>query len=698
MSKKRRYTLGSFGPVSGPVTAAGVSLAVAGWGAQFGLSPWYAAATAGACGLLTLAHSVRSGLPGFARVHQVVCWAVFGGWTFWALGSTPWAVDALASLGALTAVTAVSTKAALVHAQTVAEHQKRVDEATRRRGIAGEWERRIAKICHLRFNPADKAQGVTGLDEWHRPVPGEPGQTRVTGYSLLVGLPDGGYRWSDLNAKRLELASSANLPEGCGIEVRPGKRAREVIVDVTTVDVLSEDLALPAQWDKASIYDPVSLGIQPDGRFSEVELKWASALLIGQKGSGKSNELTTIMSSVLCCDDVLIMGVDFNGGGVFRPYLKPWLEGKAQRPAIDWVATDEQEAVRMLDFAIAAVGGRKVGYAEEMERVDDDKVPSSPRIPHILIVTDESNDLPVSVKNRLVEVSNRGRGASISTLVCALRAVDMGGKGLPIELNAQSAVKISMQVDNDNELAYLFSWGRPPKREEIPGVGYGFAATEGERPSLFKGYRTKPSTAREVAEATADRRPALDAVTVDAAGREVYEQRWERARETWLSGKAPKQEAASVSSTGAAPASAAEAAGGAHEAVTRIFADLGLDVPDMGPAEPRAPGQDGGGDATFEEMAQQSLGDLAVPDLVRVGLEMAAGEGLVHMAVLARRFGVDSRRLGDLMRGVDVEPRSSPWRGGKAYEHEALVACRDRIRRGLQPVPDEVWAASPAQE
>lgn len=695
MSKKRRYTLGAFGPASGPITAAGVSLAVAGWGAQFGLSPWYAAATAGACGLLTLAHSVRAGLPGFARVHQVGCWAVFGSWTFWALSSTPWAVDALASLGALTAVTAVSTKAAMVHAQTVAEHQKQADEATRRRGIAGQWERRIAKICHLRFDPADKAQGVTGLDEWYRPVPGNPGETRVTGYSLLVGLPDGGYRWSDLNAKRLELASSANLPEGCGIEVRPGKRAREVIIDVTTVNVLSEDLALPAQWEKTTIYDPVPLGIQPEGRFCEVTLKWASALLIGQKRSGKSNELTTILSGVLCCDDVVVMGVDFNGGGVFLPYLRPWLEGKVQRPAIDWVATDEQEAVRMLDFVIAAVGGRKVGYAEEMERLDDDKVPSSARIPHILVVTDESNDLPVSVKNRLVEVSNRGGGASISTLVSALRAVDMGGKGLPIELNAQSAVKIAMQVDNDNELGYLFSWGRPPKREEIPGVGFGFAATEGEKPRLFKGYRTKPSTAREVAEATAERRPALDAVTVDAAGREVYEQRWERARESWLSGRAPKAQASRVSATGAAPASAADASSNAHEAVTRIFADLGLDVPDVGPAA--APEQPrGGGDATFEEMAEQSLGDLAVPDLVRVGLEMAAGEGLVHMAELARRFGVDSRRLGELMRGVGVEPRTSPWRGGRAYEHEALVACRDRIRRGLQPVPEEVWAASPA--
>jgi len=67
----------------------------------------------------------------------------------------------------------------------------------------------------------------------------------------------------------------------------------------------------------------------------------------------------------------------------------------------------------------------------------------------------------------------------------------------------------------------------------------------------------------------------------------------------------------------------------------------------------------------------------------------------VHMATVARRFGVDSRRLGELMRMIAVEPRKSPWRGGKAYERDVLVAAADRIRRGLQQVPDEVWAVVP---
>lgn len=695
MGKKRRVTLGEFGPVTGPVTAATVSLATAGWGSVFELSPWYAAATAGACGLLTLANSVRAGLPVFARLHQVGCWVAYGAWTWHALGSTPWDVHALGALGAVGVITGITARGAAIHVETVREHEKKVEEVSRRRGIAGEWERRIAKICHLKFNPRYAEEGVTGLDEWVRPVPGKPGETRVTGYSLLVGLPDNGARWTDINAKRLELASSAKLPEGCGIEVRKGPTQRDAIVDVTTVNVLVEDLQLP-EVERRSIYDPISLGIRPDGRFAEITLKWASAVLIGQKGSGKSNQLVTIMSGLLQCSDVVIFGIDFNGGGVFRPYLKPWLEGKTDKPAILWVATDEAEATRMLDFAINAIQ-RKVSYADLMEEVDDDKVPSSSEIPHIVVISDETADLPQKIKDKLVELSNRGRAASVSTLACSLRAVDAGGTGLPIELNKQAAVKMNMQVDDDSELAYLYSWGRPPKREEIPGVGFGFYAEEGDKPSLFKGYRTRPSSAREAAAATAGWRPALDEATIDMGGREVYEGRWDRAKESWLSGKkqvaAPK---AGPSSGGGPPrqaqaASAADAAGQTHAAVTQIFADLGMEVPDVGPAKPGPTPRD----AAFDQIVEQDLADVSVPRLVSVAIEACGGEDLVHMAEVGNRFDIDSRQVGDLMRKIGVEPRKSPWRGGKAYERDVLTAAADRIRRGLQKVPDEVWAAAP---
>lgn len=694
--KKRKVELGTFGPVSGPFTAACTALGVAGWGEVAGLSPWYAVAGAGACGLLTLAQDAKRKLPQFARWTHLGAWGFYGWWTWEGLASGPWAVDSLAALGLGTMIATAATKAAAVHTENWREHVAKVEEVERRRGIKGEWEARINRVCRI------KGGRVTGIDEWERPVPGEPGKKRKTGYSVLLELPSGGYRWTDISSKRLELVSDANLPRGCGIEVRAGDTAREVILDVTTVNVLAEDIPL-GEIEKRSIYDPIPIGIRHDGSFLEMSLKWKWALLIGQTGSGKSNQLTAMLSYLLMCEDVVVVGIDFNGGKLFMPYLRPWLRGEAKKPAIAAVATDEEEAVGLLRFLIDAIPQRATGYADLMEQEDDDKIPASPQVPHIVLVSDESNNLPKSVKNLMVELSNRSRGVSIRGLTCALRAVDAGGNGLPIELNAQSAAKVSMQVDGDQELAYLFNWGKAPRCEEIPGVGFGVGAEEGDVPMVFKGPRTKPSTAAEVAKVSDPWRPEVDAITVDT-NREWWEARWDRAKETWLFGKgAPASTVGAGAPQGASHAPPLRrtmggvvdpAAGGdvAMDAMRKAFRDAGLPVPgEEAPAQepPRS------GDSEFDRLVEEQLADVgAVPPLLEVGRDMAEAEGLVHMASLAHRFQLTSRRLGELLRMVGVEPRQSPWRGGKAYEHEVFVAAIERIRARQVDVPDEVWGAT----
>lgn len=692
MGKKRKQKTiewGHYGPISGPFTAACTSLAVAGWGDVAGLSPWYAAAGAGACGLLTLAMDVKRRLPVFARLTHLGAWGFHGWWTWQSLATaTPYSVDGIATLATGTAVAVVAVQAAAVHTENVREHQALVAEEERKDGIAGEWVSRISRVCSI------KGVRVTGIDPWVRPVPGSPGETRETGYSLLIELPDGGYRWTDISAKRLELVSSANLPTGCGIEVRPGGTAREAVIAVTTVNVLAEDLPL-GEVERRSIYDPIPVGIRHDGSMLQVSLKWAWGLLIGQTGSGKSNQLTAMLSYLLMCDDVLIFGIDFNGGKLFMPYLRPWLRGEAVKPAIAAVATDEAEAVAMLDFLIGAVSVRAAAYADLMEEEDDDKVPASPKIPHIVVVSDESNNLPSEVKKRLVELSNRSRAVSIRGLTCALRAVDAGGSGLPIELNAQSAVKVAMQVDNDAELSYLFSWGRAPKCEEIPGVGFGYGGEKGGESALFKGPRTKPSTASEVAKATDAWRPELDEATI-RTDPQWWESRWDAAKETWLAGKRTPQATSAAAQGGSGGPSKPAPSGPipdpskagdvAEEAARKAFRDAGIPYPGDAPREPADDG--------FEGIASDTLSDLQVPRLLTVGRDMAAGEGLVPMAELARRFGLTSRRLGELLRLVGVEPRQSPWRGARAYELEVFAVAIERVRSGALRVPDEVWAAT----
>lgn len=694
--RKRKVELGRFGPFTGPFTAACTALGVAGWGEVAGLSPWYAVAGAGACGLLTLAQDVKRRLPQFARWTHLGAWGFYGWWTWDGLTAGPWSVESLAALGLGTMIATAATKAAAVHTENWRDHVAAVEEVERRRGLKGEWEARISRVCRI------KGVRVTGIDEWERPVPGEPDKRRRTGYSVLAELPSGGYRWTDLSSKRLELVSDANLPTGCGIEVRAGEVAREVILDVTTVNVLAEDIPL-GEIERRSIYDPIPIGIRHDGSFLEMSLKWKWALLIGQTGSGKSNQLTAMLSYLLMCDDVVVVGIDFNGGKLFMPYLRPWLRGEAKKPAIAAVATDEEEAIGLLDFLINAIPQRATGYADLMEQEDDDKIPSSPQVPHIVLVTDESNNLPKSVKSRMVELSNRSRGVSIRGLTCALRAVDAGGNGLPIELNAQSAAKVSMQVDGDAELAYLFNWGKAPRCEEIPGVGFGVGAEEGKVPMVFKGPRTKPSTASEVAKATDSWRPEVDAITVDT-NREWWESRWDRARETWLSGKKP-----AASSVGArAPSGASSAppsrppmggvvapgSGGdvAMEAMRKAFRDSGLPVPgeDETPnPKPRS------GDVEFDRLVEEQLADVGAPPRLLIEcLEAFKGDSRALMAALADAVDLPSRDLAGLLRQVGIEPLDHPFsrggKSGKGYERAAFEAAIARIRAGEIAVPDAV--------
>lgn len=144
--------------------------------------------------------------------------------------------------------------------------------------------------------------------------------------------------------------------------------------------------------------------------------------------------------------------------------------------------------------------------------------------------------------------------------------------------------------------------------------------------------------------------------------------------------------------------SAAEVTGEVAEGMAALFDRLGLEMPQVGPVTPPPRPAAGGLDTNeeqFRAIVDQDLADVSVPALVSVAIEECGDEDLVHMATVARRFGVDSRRLGELMRMIAVEPRKSPWRGGKAYERDVLVAAADRIRRGLQQVPDEVWAVVP---
>ncbi|MGH8964608.1 MAG: hypothetical protein ACRDXB_04655, partial [Actinomycetes bacterium] len=409
-----------------------------------------------------------------------------------------------------------------------------MDAATQEQlfGQAWEWVKRIQRVCRIKLLSAtptrDELAGIVlGIEAWT--FPGPDGGMRQTGYTIELRLPTTGETWRTIKTYEDGLAAAADLPEGCGVEVGPGASRRRCLIEVSTVDALRDDIPFPVPSEPESINDPRRLGVVRNGAVAAVPLRFESAVLVGAVGSGKSNELQTLMAGLISCADTLVCVIDYNGGGVALPWLAPWAEGGIRRSPVLWVADNEDEALLLCGWLIAVIEHRKRAYHAANAARDDDKVAASPRTPQIVLVTDEAGALDRRVTKLIAQISDRGRAAAVRTVTCALRAL---AEYIPTEVLAQSNVRIGMRVNDRKELGYLYDWagGRGgPSPEDAPHVGYGHFRTGAEPPKVFKGYRTSPSTIRQVAIASDAWRPELDAVTAEmpAAG-SVFAERWER--------------------------------------------------------------------------------------------------------------------------------------------------------------------------
>src|SRR5699024_993176 len=283
---------------------------------------------------------------------------------------------------------------------------------------------------------------------------------------------------------------------------------------VNNVDALAEYLPPGDDVAPLSIDAPLPAGMHGDGTYVTLPLNCKPGSIVGDTPNGRAAHPASGVLQPYSRTHTVAFGVHLSGGEAFRPFRRPWLEGKATKPAIDWVATTPKDAELLLDFLLGAIAARSAGYADLLAEVNDDKVPSSPAIPHLELVTDEAADLPREIKDKIVELSNRSRGVSIRPLTCALRAVSAGGEQLPKPLLAQAGVRTAMKVNEDAELNHMYGYSRGlPKADEMPSAGYGLAQVDpSQAPRIFKGLLVKPTDSARVAVATDERRPVLDEV------------------------------------------------------------------------------------------------------------------------------------------------------------------------------------------
>lgn len=554
------------GPVMGTINGAASAFATAAVADVAGVDPWWLAAGGGvAAGAATIA-AARRGLSRASGLYRACCMAAAGSWATWATATTPWQADRLGALTAGALAAGLLAPAFARHDRTLTQQAERAEAIASRRGVAAEWVARLDKVCSIRGSK------VVGIADWDWLVDGQP-----TGFSLDVDLP-AGITWRHVEQFTDGLAGAAKLPRGCGVSVRPGAHRGAAVLDVATIDALAgeDGIPYPDDYSPLTVNNLIPLGPHRNGETAGGEFRRASALIIGQVDSGKTNTMQVTNAGLVRCVDTLVWHIDLNGGGMSLPWVLPWHEQPGlANPAVDWVAPTGEEASIMVRTALVIAKRRKTAYQPLMRAHNDDKIPISPEVPEIVIVLDEMAEvmgettLWPRVRDDLAEIDRIGRAVGVRTVKCGLRATAEITGGANVK--KQSATRIGMRVQDPEELIFLFGNAKGISAEEMADAGYGYLALGSSPARLFRSWRLRPTQIGEIAVAVAGRRPALDAPSMEAAGT-PYKDRWNRLA-PWL------DSAMTGTATPAAPTppAAAVASGDLPSATSMGDAMQGLD-------------------------------------------------------------------------------------------------------------------------
>lgn len=513
------------GPVTGPINTGLAALAVGYAGHATG-TPWeWAALTAAAGAAGSHIAGRRREVTRSTLALRAAGWLGAGGWCSWAIANGPWTQAGIGSLlaGALGLGAAM---AGAHHVERKAEEQRVEQEAAARRAtldgkrkaIADEWEDRIVRVC------AGAVVQIVGVEVW------ESGG----GFSLDGECGAGGTRWKDIAVYKEQLAADARLPEGCGVEVGPGAHRGAVLLHVSTVNRLVDDVYYPEDYSPLTVNEAAPIGVLRDGTAEGPVNRQASMLVVGQRGSGKTNLLNVMIANQCRMVDSLTWVIDLNGGGLALKWMRAWAAaGKPGRPPIDWVADTPEKARGMAAALVRVAKARKVGYQDREIAANDDKLPVDQEVPEIRVLNDEGaeifstrsrrNDTLRAIADDLIQTLEIARAAAVNETTSGLRATQ--DVLADPQILKQSTFKAGMKVADDSELNYFFGYNHNASAEDAPYPGCALVRDGDSQVHPLKIYRMRPSQILDIVKATAGRHPELDDLSRRAAG-EAYEQRW----------------------------------------------------------------------------------------------------------------------------------------------------------------------------
>ncbi|MFI0908202.1 hypothetical protein ACH4TE_32515 [Streptomyces sioyaensis] len=502
-------------PATTAALVAGGAYSVATVGAATGLPASYALLVSAAGATAQAGADLYQRRPAGHTAARCAAWLATGGWT-------------AATLAGHTALTwgatgwwAAGTAAGMTLARGLvrAEQSARTERASRRlqkwaNDQAKEWHERLHRLFRL------EEHEVEGVKPW----------TGDVGYTVRVRMPSD---TPELPADAVrKLAVDLRLPKGGGIQIVDGEVYGELHIRVTAKDVLAETIDFPDDLSATSIYQRIQIGLLTDAEPADFPLADVCALEIGQTGSGKSNLINVTNAQLLRTVDAVVWHLDVTGAGISLPWLRSWaLDGASDVPLVDWTADTVEEAHIMLDVAIAAINTRKAAYQDLMHEANDDKIPVSPEVPAIILVVDEIAELPYEILAKLDSVVDTGRAARVRTVISGLRATQ---DVITAAMKKQSRVRIGMRVSDPEELHHLFPTGSgrlDPRAAGHKGSGFLSAPDEDDvdgQPGSFKCYRIKPRVINAIAPQLCERRPVVDAVSLETEPGRYYASRWGR--------------------------------------------------------------------------------------------------------------------------------------------------------------------------
>lgn len=405
-------------------------------------------------------------------------------------------------------------------------------------GLRGDWPGMLARLGLPRIQVEDTV-------------------TNPAGYTKVLRLPpDASITYKRVRGMTEQLEVALDVEPGW-VRVERGKGAARVLVHVTTRDVLAETIPLPRTSEPRSINDAFDLAVSETGEALLITMRERAVLVVGVRGAGKSNLFNVLIERLGNCVDAVLWGIDLKGGRTLRPWLAPWLDGKTERPVIDWVATDRDEAALLLDAALAAIDVRASSGA------GGEKITPSPEQPAIIILCDEISSLvglhapgARAGTNLLTSITQTGRSEAVDSILAVQRGtVTMTGSG---DLKSQLTLRIALGGGSEEDARSVLGdtlLARMVANLRHPGS---ICVQDGDaRPVPAKCYRVEPGEVYGMAEDCSWLRPGLEA-DLEAALGAVYAERWSVERAGHLLTGKPK--AKSVAAVEAKPQPAARAA------------------------------------------------------------------------------------------------------------------------------------------